>query len=135
MAGSPVRPDRGGRSVYDFAVECSFKSTDLSQPQLTDDSFGGEITSRGIMLIALAAVIHLPVLPAWQVSMLAWCIIYFVWSSVSAMLLRAISGEPGFTWAGSHTNKLVHLLYVTGTITLFAGLFLLAMGLYKALAP
>ena len=92
-------------------------------------------TSRGIMLIALAAVIHLPVLPSWQVSMLAWCIIYFVWSSVSAMLLRAISGEPGFTWAGSHTNKLVHLLYVTGTITLFAGLFLLAMGLYKALAP
>jgi hypothetical protein len=92
-------------------------------------------TSRGIMLIALAAIIHLPALPSWQVTMLAWFIIYFVWSSVLAMLIRAISGKPGFTWAGSPTNKLVHVLYVTGTITLFPGLLLLATGLYKALAP
>lgn len=91
------------------------------------------VTSRGIMLIALAAIIHLPVLPSWQITMLAWFIIYFVWSSVLAMLIRAISGEPGFSWQGSSTNKLVHVLYVTGTMTLFPGLLLLVLGLYKAL--
>lgn len=91
------------------------------------------VTSRGIMLVALAAIIHLLVLPLWQITMLAWFIIYFVWSSVLAMLIRAISGEHGFSWEGSPTNKLVHALYVTGTITLFPGLLLLALGLYKAL--
>lgn len=85
------------------------------------------------MLIALAAVIHIPVLPSWQISLLAWFIIYFVWSSVLAMLIRAFTGEPGFSWAGSPTNKLVLILYVTGTITLFPGLLLLAFGLYNAL--
>lgn len=92
------------------------------------------VTSRGIMLIALAAIIHIPVVPAWQITMLAWFIIYFVWSSVLAMLIRAVSGEPGFSWAGSRTNKLVYVLYVTGATTLFPGLLLLTFGLYNALA-
>jgi hypothetical protein len=92
-------------------------------------------TSRGIILIALAAIINLPALPTWQTTMLAWFIIYFVWSSVLAMLVRAICGEPGFAWSGSPANKLVHVLYVTGTIVLFPALLLLAVGLYKALAP
>ena len=91
-------------------------------------------TSRGIMLIALAAIIHLPALPSWQITMLAWFIIYFVWTSVLAMLIRAMTGETGFTLAGSPANKVVHILYVTGTITLFPGLLLLAIGLFKALA-
>ena len=87
------------------------------------------------MLIALAAIINLPALSAWQITMLAWFIIYFVWSSVLAMLVRAICGEPGFAWSGSPVNKLVHVLYVTGAIVLFPALLLLAVGLYKALAP
>jgi hypothetical protein len=91
-------------------------------------------TSRGVMLIALAAIIHLPALPSWQITTVAWCIIYFVWSSVLAMLIRALTGEPGFSLAGSPANKVVHVLYVTGTITLFPGLLLLAAGLFKALA-
>ena len=90
-------------------------------------------TSRGIMLIALAAIIHLPALPSWQVTMLALFIMYFVWSSVLAMLIRALTGEPGFSLAGSPANKVVHVLYVTGTITLFPGLLLLAIGLFRAL--
>jgi hypothetical protein len=49
------------------------------------------------------------------------------------MLIRAISGEPGFSWEGSSANKVVHVLYMTGTITLFPGLLLLAIGLYRGL--
>ena len=94
--------------------------------------FHASVTSRGIMLIALAAIIHLLVLPAWLVTTSAWFVIYFVWSSVFAMLIRAFSGEPGFLWKGSNTNKLVHALYVSGTIALFPGLLLIAFGLYKA---
>jgi hypothetical protein len=52
---------------------------------------------------------------------------------VSAMLIRVISGEPGFSWEGSRTNKLVHVLYVTEAMILFPGLLLLATGLFKAL--
>ncbi len=90
-------------------------------------------SARGIMLIALAAIIHLPVLPAWQLTMLVWFIIYFVWTSTLAMLIRAITGESGFRLSGSVTNKLVFVLYASGTLTLFPGLFFLAAGLLNAL--
>lgn len=95
--------------------------------------FHASVTSRGIMLIALAAIIHLPVLPSWQISLLAWFIIYFVWSSVLAMFIRAVSGEHGFAWAGPVTNRVVYVLYVSGAIVLFPGLLLLVTGLYRAL--
>jgi len=108
---------------------CVVKETNVADWHL----FHASVTSRGIMLIALAAVIHHLVLPLWQITMLSWFIIYFVWSSVLAMLIRAISGEPGFSWEGSSANKFVHLLYITGTITLFPGLLLLAIGLYRGL--
>jgi hypothetical protein len=97
--------------------------------------FHASVTSRGVMLIALAAIIHIPALPSWQIILLAWLIVYFVWASVSAMFIRAISGELGFSWTGTPINKLVYALYITGTITLFPGLLLLIYGLYKALAP
>lgn len=90
-------------------------------------------SARGIMLIALAAIIHLPVLPAWQLTMLAWFVIYFVWTSTLAMLIRAITGEPGFEFSGSNTNKLVFVLYASGAATLIPGLFLLLVGLLNAL--
>ncbi len=90
-------------------------------------------SARGIMLIALAAIIHLPVLPSWQLTTLVWFIIYFVWTSTLAMLIRAITGEPGFELSGSNTNKLVFLLYASGAVTLFPGLFFLIVGLLNAL--
>jgi len=90
-------------------------------------------TARGILLIALAAIIHLPALAPWQLQLLAWSIIYFVWTSTLAMLIRAVSGEPGFRWTGTASNRLVYFLYATGTLTLFPGLLLLAVGLYRAL--
>ena len=94
--------------------------------------FHASVTSRGIMLIALAAIIHIPALPSWQISLLAWFIIYFVWSSVLAMIIRAVGGEKGFSWTGTPTNKLAFILYATGAITLFPGLLLLAFGLFNA---
>jgi hypothetical protein len=90
-------------------------------------------SARGILLIALAAIISLPDLPFWQTQMAAWFIIYFAWTSTLAMLIRAISGETGFRLSGSTTNKFVFVLYATGAVVLFPGLFVLAIGLSRAL--
>jgi len=89
-------------------------------------------SARGIMLIALAAIIHLPALPASQLTLLVWLVIYFVWTSTLAMLIRAVTGEPGFKFSGSSTNKLVFVLYASGAVALFPGLFLLLFGLLNA---
>lgn len=90
-------------------------------------------TARGIMLIALAAIIQLPDLPYWQLSTMAWLIIFFVWTSVLAMLLAAASGERGLRCSGSLTNKLVYVLYGLGTLAIFPGCLLLIYGLFNAL--
>ena len=50
-------------------------------------------TARGTMLLALAATIHLASVPsahAWWISHL---FVGFVWASILAMTLRAVSGE------------------------------------------
>ena len=90
-------------------------------------------SARGILLIALAAIIHLPALPFWQLSTLAWLIIFFSWTSTLAMLLVAITGERGFGWFGSNTNKFIYLLYVLGAIAIFPAFLLLMIGLINAL--
>ena len=90
-------------------------------------------SARGVMLIALAAIIHLPVLPPWQLSALAWLMIFFAWASTLAMLIAAISGERGFSLSGSSTNKLIFILYGLGVVTVFPACFLLIFGLLKAL--
>lgn len=78
-------------------------------------------TSRGILLLALAATIHLPALPEWQSWWVAGLITLFVWTSVLAMLIRAVTGETGFGFTGSAANKLAFVLYATGTIAVFSG--------------
>lgn len=85
------------------------------------------------MLIALAAIIHLPALPPWQLAALAWLMIFFAWASTLAMLLAAISGERGFGLSGSNTNKFIFILYGLGVITVFPASFLLIFGLLRAL--
>ena len=90
-------------------------------------------TVRGVMLIALAAIIHLPVLPFWQLSTAVWLIIFFVWTSMLAMIIAAISGDRGLGLSGSIANKLVYVLYGLGTIAIFPGCLLLILGLFKAL--
>ena len=86
------------------------------------------------MLIALAAVINLVSLPPVFLSLAVWLIIYFVWTSTIAMLIRAVTDEPGFRWDGSFTNKAVFALYATGTLTLFPGMVLLVIGLIGSLS-
>ena len=90
-------------------------------------------SARGILLIALAAIISLVDLPIWQKTAAVWFVIYFAWTSTLAMLIRASSGEKGFRFAGTKTNKLVFFLYASGALVLFPGLFLLVVGLLSAL--
>ena len=90
-------------------------------------------SARGIMLIALAAIIDIPNLPLWQLSTLVWLIIFFVWTSILAMILVGISGERGFGFYGSNINKLIFIFYVAGAIAVFPALLLLIFGLLNAL--
>ncbi len=90
-------------------------------------------TARGIMLIALAAVIDIPVLPAWQLSAAAWLMIFFVWTSILAMILVAVTGERGFGFQGPLVNRFIYLLYALGAIAIFPALLLFMYGLIKAL--
>lgn len=91
------------------------------------------VSGRGVMLIALAAIIHLPVLPMLLLSALVWLVIIFTWTSTLAMFLVAVSGERGFRYNGSLTNRLVYILYVIGTIAIFPACLLLIVGLLNAL--
>ncbi len=90
-------------------------------------------TGRGVMLLALAALIQYPALPFWLASTAAWLIIFFVWTSMLAMGIRAIWGERGLRLEGSLANRLVYLSYALGTITVFPGFALLIYGLIEAL--
>jgi hypothetical protein len=90
-------------------------------------------SGRGVMLIALAAIIHLPALPFWQLSTLVWLVIFFTWTSMLAMIIRAVSGERGLRCKGSNANKLVYILYALGTIAIFPACLLLISGLLNAL--
>lgn len=90
-------------------------------------------SARGILLIALAGVIGRVDLAPWQTTVAVWFVIYFAWTSTLAMLIRAASGETGFRFAGSKTNKIIYVLYASGAVVLFPGLLLLAIGLAAAL--
>lgn len=90
-------------------------------------------SARGILLIALSSIIHLPALPFSLVSLASWFIVFFVWTSLFAMLLRAMTGEPGFHFSGPLSNKLAFILYLSGTCTVFPGFLILALGLLLAL--
>lgn len=90
-------------------------------------------SARGIMLIALAAIIDIPDLPLWELTTLVWLIIFFVWTSILAMILVAVSGERGFGFYGTNINKLIFVLYVVGAIAVFPALIMLIFGLLNAL--
>lgn len=90
-------------------------------------------TARGILLIALAGIIHLPALPGGQLATMAWLMIAFVWTSTLAMLIAAASGDRGLNFGGSMANRLVWALYAVGTVALAPALVLLVYGLLTAL--
>lgn len=90
-------------------------------------------TGRGVMQIALAAIIEYPVLSYWQLATMAWLFIIFTWTSMFAMGIRAVSGERGLRLTGTIANKSAYILYGLGTIAIFPACALLIYGLVKAL--
>lgn len=88
---------------------------------------------RGVMLLALAAIIHLPALPPWLLAAVTWQFIFFAWTSLAAMIIRALSGEQGFDARGSRANRAVFVLYAAGTIALVPACVTLITGLVRAL--
>ena len=92
-------------------------------------------TGRGVMLLALAALLEYPALSVSLLQSAAWLILFFVWSSMLAMTLRAVSGERGLRLEGSFVNRLVYLSYALGTLTVFPGFALLIYGFARALWP
>ena len=90
-------------------------------------------TSRGIMLMALAGVIQFVSLPAWHLYWASGLVTFFVWTSILAMALRAITGEKGFYSGGSLANRSVFWLYAGGAIALPTGLVWMAVGLISAI--
>jgi hypothetical protein len=59
--------------------------------------------------------------------------LFFVWTSVGAMMVAAASGQRGLGWHGSITNRLVYGLYVVGAVAVFPASVMLAAGLALAL--
>ncbi|MDH3763015.1 MAG: hypothetical protein OEU50_18720 [Gammaproteobacteria bacterium] len=92
-------------------------------------------TGRGVMLLALAALIEIPALSDQLAAVSAWLIIFFVWTSMLAMGIRAISGDRGLRFDGPFANRLVYVSYGLGTLAVFPGFALLIYGLLKALLP
>lgn len=90
-------------------------------------------TVRGVLLIALAAIIPLLALPLSQVSFLVWLMIISIWASMLAMVIAAISGDRGLSLGGSLTNKLVYLFYAIHIVTILPAFILLIYGLLNAL--
>jgi len=90
-------------------------------------------TGRGVMLLALAALIEYPALPFELLSAAIWMILFFVWSSMLAMATRALSGERGLRFEGGFANRLVWISYALGTLTVFPGFVLLTYGFVNAL--
>ena len=90
-------------------------------------------TSRGVMLLALAATIRLARLPETHLFLASGLIVFFVWTSVLAMTLRGLTGEKGFHPGGPLSSRAVFLLYAGGTLALPVGLVWLGAGFVIAL--
>jgi hypothetical protein len=90
-------------------------------------------SGRGVLLIALAGMFQLIALPPSLLSALAWLMVFFVWTSVLAMSIVAVSGEHGFDWSGPASNKIAYGLYAVGVAAVFPAVLLLITGLLNAL--
>ena len=90
-------------------------------------------TSRGVMLLALAATIRFAELPQSQLELASKLIVYFVWASILAMFLRAATGHLGYSLKGPALNRLIFLLYASGVAAVFVGFAWLIYGFIVAL--
>ncbi len=88
---------------------------------------------RAVLLLALAAMIEYPALTLFQLQAASWLLLVFVWTSMMAMGIRAVSGQRGLRLEGSLGNRLVYLLYAIGTLAVFPGCALLIYGFWAAL--
>ena len=87
-------------------------------------------TSRGVLLLALSATVQFTDLSPSSLAWASGLVVFFVWTSVLAMLVRGLTGERGFHPGGSPSNRIVFYLYASGAVALFAGLFWLAVGFF-----
>jgi hypothetical protein len=85
-------------------------------------------SARGIFLIALGGTVHLSSLSPTHAWVASGLVVLFVWASTLAMLLRALSGESGFSFSGAMANRAGFVLYVIGAISLAVGLIWLCWG-------
>jgi hypothetical protein len=92
-------------------------------------------SGRGVMLMALAGIIHLAVLPSWLLWWATLAIILFAWASTMAMLITGLTGESGFRQQGPLINRLAHALYVAGAAAVFPGMAIIGFGLARQLLP
>jgi hypothetical protein len=90
-------------------------------------------SGRGVMLLALAPVLHWLALTPGQVDAFVWLIVAFAWTSTAAMVIAAATGQRGLHVGGNLTNKLVMTLYVVSALTVFPAAALLLVGLWMAL--
>ena len=123
---------RGGKGAFypDSKLKAGdFKDWDVASWHLVHAS----VAARGVMLIAFAAIIHLPALPLSLLSTAAWLAIVFTWTSTAAMVTRALSGERGLRCEGSFPNRRVFILYGVGTIAIFPACAVLLVGLARSL--
>ena len=86
-----------------------------------------------MLLIALAGILEFPLRTGAQLTSCVWLTLFFVWSSMPAMMMRAFSGARGLTFGGSASNRLVYLLYALGAVAIFSACLLLTYGLVRAL--
>jgi hypothetical protein len=89
-------------------------------------------SARGLWLLALAPALRWIALPAWQLSVAVWLIVFFVWTSMLAMVLAAATGQRGLRWRGSPADKLVYGLYVAGAVAVFPAMFMLLAGAIRS---
>ena len=90
-------------------------------------------TGRGVMLLALAALLEYPDLPRGLLAASAWLILIFVWTSMLAMGIRAVMGARGLRLEGGLANRVVYVSYAVGTVTVFPGFALFIYGLTSRL--
>ena len=92
------------------------------------------VAARGVMLLALAAILPMPDLTQGQRALVAWLMIFFVWTSTAAMVTRAVSGRRGLRFRGSAANRIIYVLYGVGVVAIFPACALLFVGLLSALS-
>lgn len=105
------------------------KAIRLGQPVAAWHLAHAGVSSRGVMLMAIAAITSWVALPPRPLSAFVWLILTFVWTSTAAMVIAAATRERGVTWGGSAVNRVVFALYVTSAVTVFPAALLLIAGL------